>query len=326
MRKVLLPTMCLLFVCSAAVAAPAYLITKPPVVGGNTGPDNDPPAVLGQWFIPRISPLPMPGNRIGTTVRPFEFYDNDNMIRPHQPHGQGGGWASTGAIVSGAVYYYDQDAGAGYGSGADGILDTFGVDITVTNDLPGNAHPGLDGINWHYETLPARPLYDGPMKDVKVTAEFSIDINNGFPVNAPNPPYFPPGNIVYQAVNHTQLAWYSNNADQQANFWVPTWDLADIPKGASATVEMQFYVGNAGLLAPGLPLRAWLDGGPDLFYNRTWSLKISDWVSPDFGPGAQYDQVNEFFEISNVSVFFVPEPTCLLVLLAGAVAALRRRR
>jgi len=283
---------------------------------------------LGQWFIPRTSPLPLPGMRIGTAVRPFEFYDNDNVVRPHQPFGQGGGWASNAAIVSGALYYYDRDAGGGlgYGSGADGILDTFGVDITVTNDLPGNPHPGVGSINWHYETLSTRPMYDGPMVDVKVTAEFSIDINNGFPVGAPNPPYFPPGNIVYQAVNHQELGWYSYNHDQQANFWVPTWDLSNIPKGASATVEMQFYVGNAGLLAPGLPLRAWLDGGPDLFYNRTWSLKISDWVSPDFGPGASYDQLNEFFEMSNVSVFFVPEPTCLLLVLVGGAAVLRRRK
>lgn len=325
MSKVLLTTLCLLFVCSAAVAGPAYLITKPPVVGGLTGPDNDPLAAMGQWFIPRSSPLPPPGMRMGTTVRPFEFYDNDNQVRPGQPAGQGGGWASISAIVSGAVYYYDMDAGGGYGSGADGILDTFGVDITVTNDLPGSPHPGVDSINWHYETLPARPLYDGPMIDVKVTAEFSIDLNNGFPVGAPNPPYFPPGNIVYHAVNHQELSWYSYNQDPQANFWVPTWDLGNIPKGASATVEMQFYVGN-GMLGPGLPLRAWLDGGPDLFYNRTWSLKISDWVSQDFGPGAMYDQVNEFFEMSNVGVFFVPEPTCLLLVLAGGAAVLRRRR
>ena len=331
MKKILLTTLCLLFVCSAAVAGPAYLITKPPVVGGATGPDNDPMAAMGQWFIQRTCPLPPPGARVGTAVRPFEFYDNDNQVRPHQPFGQGGGWASIGAIASGALYYYDRDNGAGYGSGGDGVLDTFGVDITVTNDLPGNAHPGVDSINWHYETLPARPLYDGPMIDVKVTAEFSVDINNVFPWGAPNPPYFPPGNpagggITYHAVNHQELGWYCYNQDPQANFWVPTWDLGNIPKGASATVEMQFYVGNAGLLGLGMPLRNWLDGGGDLFYNRTWSLKISDWVSPDFGPAAQYDRVDEYFEASNVGVFFIPEPTCLLLVLAGATAALRRRR
>ena len=331
MKRALLTTLALLFVSSVAVAGPAYQITKPPVVGGATGPDNDPAAQWGQWFIQRTAPLPPTGARIGTQVRPFEFYDNDNQVRPHQPFGQGGGWMSIGAIQSGALYYYDLDAGGGYGSGADGILDTFGIDIIVTNDLPGNPHPGMDGINWHFETLPARPLYDGLMKDVKVTAEFSIDILNGFPVGAPNPPYFPPGGagglgIVFQAVNHQELGWYSYHPDQQANFWVPTWDLGDIPKGASATVEMQFYVGNAGLLAVGLPLRNWLDAPRDKFYNRTWSLKISDWVSPDFGPGAQYDRVDEFFEMSNVSVFFVPEPTALVLIFAGAAALLRRRR
>jgi len=329
MNRVWLAFAVLLLASGVVVAGPAYLISKPPVVGGLTGPDSDPAASQGLWFISRTSPLPQVPNRIGAQVRPFEFYDNDNCVRPHQPFGQGGGWASISAIKSGGIYYYDRDSGLGYGSGSDGIDDTFGVDIIVTNDLPGNPHPGLDGINWHYETLPARPLYDGPMMDVKVTAEFSVDINNGFPVGAPNPPYFPPGavhGITFMAVNHDELGWYSYNPDVAANFWVPTWDLGNIPKGGMATVEMQFYVGNGGLLAPGSALDLWLTGGGDLFYNRTWSLKISDWVSGDFGPGAQYDRVDEYFEISNVGVFFVPEPASLLLICAGAVGLLRRRR
>jgi hypothetical protein len=319
MKRVLLTSVVVLVFSGMLLAAPGWQVTKPPVAGGlgggATGPDNDPFAVQGQWFIARQSPLPQPPNRIGQQVRTWEFYDDSIP--------QGGGFASFLAIKSGTVTYYDRDNGAGYGSGPDGILDTFGIQIIVTNDCPA-ASPRPPGGNLHAETWTSGPQWICNMKEVKVTAEFSIDINNGFPAGAANPPYVPPGNIVYQAVNHDELAWYCENADPLANFWVPTWDLEDIGHDLSAGVEMQFYVGNAGILAPGMPLPNWLNATQDKFYNRTPSLKISDWVSPLFGPGAPYD--NDILEFSNVSVFFVPEPVTLGLLLAGGVVLMRRRR
>ena len=317
MKRALLITITLLCVSSLVVAAPGWRVTKPPVVGPNTGPDNDPAAAQGQWFIPRQSPLPVAPNRIGTTVSTWEFHDDSVP--------QGGGWMGFKAIQSAGVLYYDRDSGAGYNTGADGVLDTFGIVIQVTNDCPA-VNPRSAGGNLHQEQRLTHQQWTCNMRDVRVTAEFALDINNGFPINAANPPYVPvpAGGIVYQAVNHSELAWYCENNDPNANFWVPAWKLDDIDHDLSASVEMQFYVGNTGLLGLGLPLRTWLDGTGDKFYNRTVSLKISDWVSPHFGPGAPYDSTE--LELSNVSVFFVPEPAAVLLICVGAVGLLRRRR
>jgi len=307
MKKITLLFSILIFVMSVQLsfAAPSLTIIKPPVtpVPSWTGPGiplpplapiGDPHAELGQWFVDKLT-----GEYENRT---HEFYDN---VHPDF----GGGYASFFAI-----YGY---VSLVVGGGGAPIL-AFDIVATISNDIPAQS-PWLTGNNSHGEqrvfTNMADQKFEGPLLDVKLTAEFSIDPTIPFPTPF-LPPYFDPYPGVYiEALNHDQLAWYCWTQDDpeaplpSGDFHVPTWDFDDIPMGASATRVLSFSI-PAGMM-PADPRYAVIESsfatGDDVLLNRTTSLKISDWIEVLVGDtGLPYPEPEHS---SDVSVFHnVPEP------------------
>jgi hypothetical protein len=291
-----------------ALAAPGLLVTKPPAGGpvqpvpSWTGPSQDPHAVQGQWFKDLTTGA--------EHVKPYEFYDN--------VEGHGGGFKQSLAIegyVQNLVY------------DATGNITGFGVQATITNDMRGTgqwqeAIPG----NLHDEWRQTTDQYQGPMWQVKLTTEFADDGTQG---NLPaGGPYLPEQNIY--AIDYDQMGWYCWTPDPSApqpagNYWVPTYDFGNIAPGASATRNLGFGLYTA--VAPGSALFLFLEDAEtqrwDVFMNRTTSLKISQYVDNFFAdPGTPYPAPPHS---SDVSVFFIPEPTSLVLLVLSGLVLLRRR-
>jgi len=304
-KTILLFTLLISFLAAQfSFAAPSLTITKPPVtpVPSWTGPGSPPMpppgdihAIAGQWFVDRATHTIF-------TNRTHEFYDN---VDP----GFGGGYASFFAI-----YGY---VSAVVGGGGAPIL-AFDIIATISNDIPAQS-PWLTGNNSHGEqrvyTNMVDQKFEGPLLDVKLAAEFSIDPTIPFPMPF-LPPYFDPYPGVYiEALNHDQLAWYCwTEGDPEAplpsgDFHVPTWDFGSIPMGASSTRVLSFSI-PAGMMPADpryLVIESSFATGDDVLLNRTTSLKISDWIEVLVGDtGAPYPEPEHS---SDVSVFHnVPEP------------------
>ncbi len=299
-----------MFVAGQALAAPGLPITKPPVqpVPSWTGPQIDPHAEQGQWFKDLDTQ--------GETVRPFEFHDN---VDPDY----GGGSKSYLAIrgyAQNVVYNAQLN------------IVSFDINATIENDMPALSDWWV-GNNTHGEYTTPRDQYVGTMYETKLTAEFAIDPSKG-----PGP-----GTSLYRDVvphivadNHEQLGWYCwtpENPDTDKTPWgdyyVPTWDFGDIPMGGTASRLLQFTVDGAGL-SPDTDPRYWailesFEYEADLLLNRTTSLKISTWQDDlvnDTGIAYPADPLRG----SDCSVFFVPEPGTMSLLVLGGIGALLRRR
>lgn len=266
-------------------------VTKPPVQPGIlTGPPVDPPAISGQWF-----------RAVGSgseSYRPFEFHD-DPMA------GYAGSAAISGRVIAiGFAMTPPPQA-----------ITSFVILATIVND---NTEQGLwmNGTNSHGEFLvySAAP-YTGDLINVKLTVSFALtDLTNVPPVWVS--PYFKIEPFII-AENEDQAAWYCWNPDDpdpghnpKGHYYVPTWDFGNIPAGQLVTRPLAFSVSGAGL-PPTDPRYAVLissyTNGTDVLFNRSTSLKISEWLDNlaiDDGsilpPGAE--------SASDVSVFhFVVE-------------------
>jgi hypothetical protein len=223
---------------------------------------------------------------------------------------------------------------------ATGNISAFTIDATVTNDLffPEAGNPGS---NAHNEFVTSPVPYAGPMVKTKICAEFAI--SGALPTQWVNP-YFDdisatiPGiaNPYYiQATNQNQDAWYcwtpgvTPPIGPAGNYYVPAWDLGFIPVGGSATVQMQFVITSLAGMSPLDPRFNILVNSSqnmlDVLWNRSESLKISEWIDgidiDPIGTGIARPMTK-----SNASVFFIPEPTTMLLLGIGSLAIVRRRR
>ena len=309
-------------------AAPSLKIIKPPVtpVPSWTGPGiplpppaigGDPHAELGQWFLDKLT-----GEYENRT---HEFYDN---VHNDASSTFGGGYASFFAIYG----YVSQIIWGGPGTPILG----FDITATISNDIPALS-PWAPGDNSHGEQRAFTSMddqkFEGPLLDVKLTAEFSID-----PLVPPpaqwTPPYFdqyPEAHI--EAENHDQLAWYcwaqENPEDliPWGDFHVPTWDFGDIAQGSSKTRVMTFRI-PAGLMPPDpryFVIQSSFETGDDIFLNRTTSLKISEWIEDLFGDtGVSYPEIGRS---SDVSVFHnIPEPGIFAGILLIILGLYRRFR
>ena len=299
-----------------ALASPLLGITSPPVVnGGNTGPVNDPSASQGQWF---KNVAGFNGNEpiLDATVtnRTQEFYDNKI--------GNGGGSASTKAITGNILansLTYD----------ANNLVTGFTIQATITNDLFSIQGSWQDGDNSHNETIStlssAKDLYN-----VKLTTEFADDGKQGnFPTSGA--PYFGSESNIF-AKSYDELAWYSNTAT--GAYQVPTWDFGTILLGQSVSRNLQFGLYNS-INQENIQF---LINASDIFMNRTTDLKLGDYFEKGTGNGLSYQGLavddesaypDTLNRSGNVSVFSVPEPTSLALMVAGLaslVATGRRKK
>ncbi|MEN8255582.1 MAG: GEVED domain-containing protein [Verrucomicrobiota bacterium] len=262
-------------------AAPSLPITKPPVTPNNlTGPNNDPTSAQGQWFL----------NGSGVEeYRDHEFHDN---IIDH------GGGIQQSLAIEGKVASITMDAL--------GNITAFDVDATIRNDTPTSEGQWLDGSNSHGESLSTASNYVGTLYKPKLTAEFAIVDQTTLPTIFP-PPYRDRQPYII-ADNEDQQAWYCWNEEaqeeQNGNFFVPTWDFADIPVGQSAYRLLKFSV-NPPMDSTDSRYTAIVDSlehGADIFANRTTSLKISTWIDElAIDTGQPYP--DEVLRSSDVSVF-----------------------
>ncbi len=307
-KTILMLSAVVMLVAGSAPAAPGLPITKPPVqpVPSWTGPPIDPDAKQGQWFC---------GLDTGEeTVRPYEFHDN---VDPDF----GGGYASHLAIRGYArnVMY-----------NAQGNIISFAINATIENDMPARSDWWV-GNNSHSEYTNPREQYVGTMYETKLTAEFAIDPSKG-----PGPGVSLYRDVVPHivAVDHDQLGWYCWTPDNPedkvpwGDYYVPTWDFGDIPMGGMASRLLQFTVDGGGLSPADLRYWAILESfeyEADLLLNRTTSLKISTWQDDlvnDTGIPYPADPLRG----SDCSVFFVPEPATMSLMLLGGIGVLLRRR
>lgn len=303
---------CVLPVAAATVAQAATLLdirTMPfgqVMTPGNTGPAQDPLAHQGQWFSDGVS---------APYARPYEFHDN--------VQGSGGGFANHLAI-QGVV------TSITYGGGANPPIVAFDVAATVVNDLPGFG-PWAPGRNSHNEMLNTTiPVGETTLFDACITAEFAVADTANLPALWV-PPYTDRQPYIV-AANEDAAAWYcwtpGSGMPQDGNYYVPTWNLGDIPLGGTTTITMQFTV------PAGLPIGDARYGvivasnqqGLDIFANRTPALKVDSWIEglvvdngPPYSlPDIEYD--------GSVSVFAMPEPATPAALLIGLAALARRPR
>lgn len=286
---------------SPVLASPSLPITKPPVQSTAllTGPNVDPAAVQGQWFVDEAT-------RSVQSVRSHEFYDN--------LYGNGGSQLhSTGAILAWCDNI-TRDTGTNAVTG-------FSLSVTIINDtmLPASGS-WLDGSNSHGETLSTTASYHGTMYGTRLAIEFATADAVTVPAGWLSP-YQAPTQVI-QAVNEDALAWYCYNGS--GNYYVPTWDFGDIAPGQAVTRTLAFVTPN------GLPesvVDTFLASGPDILMNRTSSLKISNWVEGLVrDDGTAYPSLSGALS-SNSSVFHnIPEPASLSLLSLTALAMLKRRR
>ena len=281
-----------------------------------TGPQQDPDAILGQWFL----------NRDGTEeYRTHEFYDN--------VLGYGGGFASAGAITGYATNIQYDTTG----------VNIVGFDIiaTITNDTPGEGD-WRGGTNSHGEWLATNEQYRGTLWDTKLAVEFAVDMPsfNVWRANVSSvaDPYTITDPLIV-AEEIDELGWYCwtpDNPEQLApagGYLVPTYDFGNIPIGKSVTRILSFTVPGGGLTSSDLRYQA-LRSGQDLFQNRTTSLKISNWIEMlgiDNGMSYPTDEMNYPLLNSDVSVFHsVPEPSTLVLLsmalVGGLFLVIRRKK
>ncbi|MGD9128057.1 MAG: PEP-CTERM sorting domain-containing protein [Planctomycetia bacterium] len=329
-KKFYLSILTVLLIANFAFAAPSLYIGKliqPAVVPDPswTGPQHDPHATQGQWFL----------NMDGTEeYRTHEFYDN---VYNEDVLDSGGGFAGSFAIT-------------GYSSNirfdaSNGNIIGFDVIATIKNDTPGEGE-WVPGINSHGEQLTNDiDQYRGTLYDTKLAVEFAVDFPSfdAWYKNATNSgavitdPYTMVDPLII-AENIDELGWYCWTPDnpEQLNptgaYLVPTYDFGDIPVGKSQTRVLSFSVTGMGIYEED-PLYGVITSDADLFLNRTTSLKISNWIESvlvDNGNPYPYDEYGAPLN-SDVSVFHnVPEPSTLVLLTIalgmGMVLGSRRKK
>jgi len=271
-------------------AAPSLSITKGPVGPfNNTGPNTDPTATSGQWFL----------NASGEEeFRTHEFHDNVTDHGGDDPH-----------VIDGRVISLTTNAA--------NHITAFTIDATIENNTPRCYGQESDSSNSHNELRPAETdRYIGTLLDTRLTVEFAI-AEAGLLPQAFTGPYqnpWPPSFII--AENEDQLAWYCWNeqdppqGDEPGNYYVPTWDFGDIAINQRVTKTLNFKVNPP--MDPTDPRYAAIYGayedGKDMFINRTTSLKISTWID---GIGIDFGDTypDDVFRSSDVSVFHnIEEP------------------
>ena len=126
-------------------------------------------------------------------------------------------------------------------------------------------------------------------------------------------------------------------SESNGGYYVPSWDFGNIALGFSSTRVLTFSVDGAGLVPGEQRYTAIMnsynadpradpnDPNSDILLNRTKSLKISKWIDMvALDNGSPYPTPPN--GSSNASVFYLPEPATLSLLVLGAGALLRRRR
>jgi hypothetical protein len=269
-------------------AAPSLDVRKPPVFSStnpNTGPGSlDPTSKRGQWFGPRYGTTPAP------SVRSHEFHDNAS--------GQGGSTIGATAInghVTAITYV------AGPGSNITG----FQITAMIRNDSPFGSGTFQSGSNSHGEVRYSNTVYKGPLLRPVLVVEFAQTSPALFPTGPlTGTPYLPQIGARILATNHDLHAWYCfNNVAPAGEFWVPAWQLPDIPVGGLVARTLNFIVIDGGLLPSEHRYNVIVDSNRlqrDVLSNRTTSLKIGNWVERIFfDDGTPYPRGQE----STVSVF-----------------------
>ena len=277
------------------------------------GPPPDPTAQQGQWFI-----NVMDGSE---SANSWEFHDSDDSL------------SIEGKVVS--ILWSTNTSG--------GMTNIAGFTIlaTVSNNLSPASLASVVSTNAHFEVqMGPQPQFLGMMRRARIAAEFAVAETGpggppfvGVAPNVPGmtPPYYydPRGGSLYtiEAQNETLAAWYcflgadpQNPANPPGAYYVPAWDLGDIPPGISVQVLMNFLIKSYGGGSADMPfsdlrhsvLRHSLMNGSDVLYNRSESLKISHWIDlilVDSGtlihsvPPYEGEPV-EYIYASDVSVFF----------------------
>jgi hypothetical protein len=283
------------------------------------GPARDPFAQRGQWFINVTN-----GAEV---VNTWEFHDADDPLSIH-------------GVVTSILW--------GTNSPVVGYTNIAGFTILATirnNPAAGPMLPGL-ATNAHWEQqMPPQPYYHETMWRTRIAAEFAAaQAGPGGPpfvgaapsVPGMAPPYYldPQGANQYliEAQNETYAAWYCYSAPDPANpgnppgaYYVPAWDVGDIPPGGTAQVVMDFRIKTYAGAPTEMPLtdlrhgviRASFNYGWDVLYNRADSLKVSHWLDfllIDGGnliyspPDPEVPEPIELTSASDVSVFFNSAP------------------
>lgn len=276
------------------------------------GPMLDPFASRGQWFVNVTNGLQLANS--------WEFHDSDDSL------------SIQGRVI--AILW-------GTAAGGSTNIAGFSILATVSNNPTAGSMLPLLSTNSHLEAESAlQPNYQGMMWNAHLAAEFAAA--QAGPGGAPwvgaapyvpgmSPPYFLDpfaGNqYLIEAQNETHAAWYCYSAADPNNpvnppgaYYVPTWELGDLPPGATAQVTMVFRIKTYNGAAAEMPVTdlrhgvirySFMNAG-DVLYNRSESLKISHWLDAiliDGGslihspPGPEYEPV-EYVSASDVSVFF----------------------
>lgn len=273
----------------SSTAAPSLPISKPPVTPtpGLTGPDNDPHAVAGQWF------LDLPGSN--AVYRTHQFHDNT----PDSGGGSKGSLAIQGRVKS--VEYF-------------GLFNpeivAFNVEAIVANDTPALSS-WTNGVNSQGEQLTTTDSFSNTLRNVILTVNFATagPLTNEF-----NPPYPTP---YIAATNHDVIAWYgwnsATNREPRGDFFVPGWKLGDLEPGQSVTQLLHFVVVNSNGWSTSIAntdprydvISNATNTDSDIFIARSLSLKIATWIhTPNNDNASPYPLHSESgTDLGNASVF-----------------------
>lgn len=315
---------------ATAMAAPSLKVTKPPVWPRDdapTGPCHDPYAEQGQWC--------------EDGVRPYEYYDNT--------YGDGGSLPGSKAIYGKVTQRTLSETNK---------ITAFTIRATIRNPMSDPNGSWRSGFNSHYpESLTTDQYYVGTLYDTVLTASFAV---RGEPNSFMLPdwwesPYTQVTPYIY-ATNEDQGAWYcwcpDMAYDPNGDYFVPTWNFGDIPRGQYVTRDLTFAVAGEGLPSTDHRYAAIMhsyygpdpdpNGVSDILLNRSTSLKISDWLDDltwDEGIAYPYDTSDPVWSNyayaylydpernSDVSVFHnIPEPASIGLLGLGVLAIIRRRK
>lgn len=279
------------------------------------GPPRDAAAARGQWFINVTNGIEL--------VNSWEFHDSDDPLSIH-------------GVVT-AILWGTNSPVAGYTN-----IAGFTILATISNNpAAGPFVPGLSTNAHGEQQLPPQPYYHEMMWRTRIAAEFAAAQAGpgGSPfvgaapyVTGMTPPYyldpFAGNQYLIEAQNETHAAWYCYSAPDPNNpgnppgtYYVPAWDVGDIPPGGTAQVVMTFLIKTYAGAPTEMPLtdlrhsviRASFNYGHDVFYNRAESLKISHWLDYlliDGGnliyvpPDPEHPEPIPFASWSDVSVFF----------------------
>jgi len=211
------------------------------------------------------------------------------------------------------------------------LQELFPLQATITYDMPA-LWPWPSGSNTHGETLTER-CQANVVAPPTLTANFAISSVSNLPAafTGPYVQQFP--QIV--ATNENSLGWYcwspgdAPDGQSDGGYYVPAWNDF-VFNGTSWVDTLEFTVVGAGLLPTdprGVAILASYDNGlsdEDIFTSQSSALKISNWQSSlNLDPGVLYETGQD---LSDVSVFLVPEPTTLTLLGLAGLALLWRRR